>query len=138
MEDLGYGGVHLNEEVALLDDAIVSCFDGLVDPMFELLTTDGVEHIDHVLPGQPIDVELVLGEVLERRAFFAFSSELHHLLDAEAIVVGHVEVLGLLSWDSKSLSTNKVPEVPDGDLAIFGQVRLALGGEEVEDLWEEW
>ena len=49
-----------------------------------------------------------------------------------------MDVLSFLSWYPKLLARYQISKVPDCDLTIFRQVCLALGGEEVVDLFEEW
>ena len=138
VEDARDLGVHLNEEVALLDEAVVAALDGLLHPQVELLADDRVQDIDYVLAGEPVHIELVFGEILQGRPAIPFSPELHHLFDAEALVVGDVEVLGLLRRDAQGLPVDQVPQVPDRSLFVGRQVALDLGRQEVEHLQKGW
>ena len=51
-EDLGNGWIHLNHEVSLLNDILVSFFNGLVDPLLKLLSTNCEDAVGHVLSRQ--------------------------------------------------------------------------------------
>ena len=87
-----------------------------------------------ILPGQPVDVERVLGEVLERRALIAFLGELEEVLAGQVLVLGDVEMLDLLGRDPVNLAGDQVAQMPDCGLFVAGQVGLALGGQEVVNL----
>ena len=65
----------------------------------------------------PLHVPVVLGEGED-------------VLDAEALELRHVDDLDVVAGDDALDAHGQVPEVPDGDGLVAGQVRPDLGGEE--------
>jgi hypothetical protein len=69
----------------------------------------------------PLHVPVVLGEGED-------------VLDAQALELGHVDDLHVVAGDDGLGPHGEVPQVPDGDGLVAGQVRPDLGGEEAVHL----
>ena len=92
-ELLSHDGVHGDHHVALLRHQGVAVFDLLADPSLEWLVDDGSTDVHDPLLRRLRQV-LVVGE--EGLDIGIVGDELEDLLDGEALVLRHVEVLDLV------------------------------------------
>ena len=131
MEDGGDPGVHLDHVVALLGHPLVAGVDLVRDPVLKPLAQDGVDHVGQVRPAE-------LGDLLRRRErifhILVTAGEVEDVLDGKAFELGHVDDLDLVAGNDGLFGIGQVPEVPDCDCFIAGQVSPHLGGEEPVDL----
>ena len=108
--------------------------DLLVHPVLESLAQDGVHHIGEVATTEfanlftwrkgELDVPIP-------------TSELEDGVDGEALELWHVDELHGITVDDPLDTHGQVPQMPDGDCFIAGEVGLDLGGEEPVDLYRK-
>ena len=56
------------------------------------------------------------------------------MLDVQAIVLGDVQVFGLIGGNPERLAVDQVSQEPDGDLLVAGEVAFDLSRKEIVDL----
>ena len=131
MEDPSDAWIHGDHLIALLGHPLVTGVDLLRDPVLEPLAHLGVDHVGKVRSAE-------LGDLLRRRErilhILVAAGEVEDVLDGKAFELGHVDDLDLVAGNDGLFGIGQVPEVPDCDCFIAGQVSPHLGGEEPVDL----
>ena len=119
-ELLSHDGIHGDHHVALLRHQGVAVFDMLADPSLEWLVDDGSTDVHEPLLRRLRQV-LVVGE--EGLDIGIVGDELEHLLDGEALVLRHVEVLDLVVQQVPLLLIQDVLQEVDGHVICMKRAR---------------
>ena len=128
VEDAEDLGVHQDGHVVLLHQLLVPGLHPGVDPVGERLAHQGVGHVDDPLAGQLAQV-FGVREVLPSVVVLAGFGE--ELLDAEALVLGHRQVLDLVGVDELLGAGDEGLEEVDGDVLVGREVGPAVHRREV-------
>ena len=97
MEGLGDIWIHLDEELLLLCQLLVADGNFISSPGAEWLPQDGVGDVDEPLTRNLVHVAVLRQIVVDPGVL---SCLLEDALDAEGLVVGHVEDLDLVALDA--------------------------------------
>ena len=131
MEDPSDAWIHGDHLISLLGHPLVAGVHLLRDPVLETLAHLGVDHVSKVRSAK-------LGDLLRRREcilhILVAAGEVEDVLDGKAFELGHIDDLDLVAGDDGLFGIGQVPEVPDGNGLIAGQIRPHLRGEEPVDL----
>ena len=120
--------VHGDAEVALLHQPAVSLLDVLEYPVSKRLADDGVDHVDDPLTRKTTKL-IILRQVLQRLRVLGRLRE--ELLDAEALVLWHRQVLSRVSVEELLVPCYQGLEEVDGHSVVWGQERVTVDRHEV-------
>ena len=113
--------VHLNDVVALDSNPLVADLDLLVHPVLESLAHDGVNNIGEVASTELAD----LFTWWQCQLHISIpSSELEDGVDGETLELWHVDELDSITVDDPLDPHGQVPQMPDSDGFITGEVSL--------------
>ena len=107
----GYLWIHLYEHLPLLHDLGVSFIYSGFDPCAERLPNNRVDDVGDVGPGQLQNLLLCFGQ--GSQDLIIVLAELEEVLDAKALILGHRDVLHVLSLNEQSFSCSDVSKMPD-------------------------
>jgi hypothetical protein len=134
LEDLGDLGVHGDDVVPLMGNLLVPDIHLLMHPLLEGLTHDGVDDVGEVATAE-------LGDLLARGQrvlhLHGVGGEPEDLLDGEPLELGHGDDLDGVALDDHLDPHRQVPQVPDGDGLVAGQVGPDFAAEESVDFCTE-
>ena len=123
VEDAEDLGVHHDRHVVLLDHVLVAGFHACIDPVGEGLAHERVRDVDDPLARQLVEI-IYVGEVRDSRWMLARFVE--ELLDAEAFVLRHGQVLHLVGVNELLGAGDESFEEVYGDVLVRREVGAAL------------
>ena len=121
-------GVHHDGELLVCNDLSVPRLNVLEHPVGKRLASQRVHNVDDPLAGEP-HVVVLLREIICHLRILA--GLLQELLEAEALVLRHREVLDLVAVEELALAVDELLEEVDRVALKGRQVGMALDGEEV-------